>query len=510
MYKPKNERYILLGFILLKLILVFFLVNPIYELHRDEFLHLDQGAHLAPGYLSVPPVTSLFAWLIRLLGNGEIWVRLIPAFIGCGTLIFSWLIVEELKGNLYAKFLVCVAIFCSAIQRLDLLFQPNTFDILSWAAVFYFFICYFHHGKPKYLYAAAVCLALGFLNKYSILFLVMGLVPALIITPQRKIFANKHLYFSILLALVIVSPNIIWQVQNQFPVIHHMKELAERQLVNVSRINFLKSQWLYFVCDTLILMAIIAGYIFYKPFRKYAWIGLTFAFTLLLFLYFKAKSYYSVGLYPVQLALGCVYIGVTITKKWMRIALPVLIVLLYLPTIPLMFPVYSPQKMVKKKARFAPFGILRWEDGKDHDLPQDFADMQGWKELAGIVDSVYSSIPDKGNVIIITDNYGQAGAINYYTKIKGLQAVSFNADYMNWFRLDEPIRYVILVKDTWDRDPERRREKVFFKKVEEAGMIRNNLAREYKTKVFLLEGPYIDVNRLLREEVIGRKQEMAE
>jgi hypothetical protein len=230
----------------------------------------------------------------------------------------------------------------------------------------------------------------------------------------------------------------------------------------------------------------------------------------LLFLYFKAKSYYSIGLYPVQLALGCVYIGVIFTKRWMRIALPVLIVLLYLPTIPLMFPVYSPQKMVMKKERFAPFGILRWEDGKDHDLPQDFADMQGWKELAGIVDSVYSPIPDKANVIIITDNYGQAGAINYYTKIKGLQAVSFNADYMNWFRLEEPIRYVILVKDTWDRDPERRREKVFFKKVEEAGMIRNNLAREYRTKVFLLEEPYIDVNRLLREEVIGRKQEMAE
>lgn len=194
----------------------------------------------------------------------------------------------------------------------------------------------------------------------------------------------------------------------------------------------------------------------------------------------------------------------------MKIALPVLIVLLYLPTIPLMFPVYSPQKMVMKKERFAPFGILRWEDGKNHDLPQDFADMQGWKELAGIVDSVYSSIPDKVNVIIITDNYGQAGAINYYTKIKGLQAVSFNADYMNWFRLDQPIRYVILVKDTWDRDPERRREKIFFSKIGVVGMIRNKLAREYETKVFLLEEPLIDVNRLLREEVIGRKQEMAE
>ena len=26
-------------------------------------------------------------------------------------------------------------------------------------------------------------------------------------------------------------------------------------------------------------------------------------------------------------------------------------------------------------------GLLRWEDSKDHLLPQDFADMLGWKKL---------------------------------------------------------------------------------------------------------------------------------
>jgi len=41
-------------------------------------------------------------------------------------------------------------------------------------------------------------------------------------------------------------------------------------------------------------------------------------------------------------------------------------------------------------------------------------------------------------------------------------------------------------------------------------MIRNSLAREYETKVFLMEGPLIDVNKLLREEVIKRKQKMVE
>jgi hypothetical protein len=73
--------------------------------------------------------------------------------------------------------------------------------------------------------------------------------------------------------------------------------------------------------------------------------------------------------------------------------------------------------------------LLRWEDGKDHLLPQDFADMLGWKELALKVDSAYLKLPNKDNTLILCDNYGQAGAINFYTRQK-LRAVSFNADYI--------------------------------------------------------------------------------
>lgn len=61
-------------------------------------------------------------------------------------------------------------------------------------------------------------------------------------------------------------------------------------------------------------------------------------------------------------------------------------------------------------------GMLRWEDGKDHQLPQDFADMLGWKELARKTDSLYALLPNQKETIILCDNYGQAGAINFYSK----------------------------------------------------------------------------------------------
>lgn len=55
------EYIALTFFLLLKIVLSFVLVNSIYELQRDEFLHLDQANHLAAGFTSVPPLTSLFS-----------------------------------------------------------------------------------------------------------------------------------------------------------------------------------------------------------------------------------------------------------------------------------------------------------------------------------------------------------------------------------------------------------------------------------------------------------------
>src|SRR5205814_8630643 len=95
------------------------------------------------------------------------------------------------------------------------------------------------------------------------------------------------------------------------------------------------------------------------------------------------------------------------------------------------------------------FGLLRWEDGRDHELPQDFADMLGWRELDAKVDSVYARLPDKNSTLVLCDNYGQAGAINYYTS-QNIKAVSFNADYIDWFDLSKRNKNLIRVKEADD------------------------------------------------------------
>ncbi|WP_421945151.1 glycosyltransferase family 39 protein [Pedobacter sp.] len=503
-----TEVLFLFVFIILKFILSYFLVNGVYELHRDEFLHLDQGSHLAAGFTSIPPLTSIFSVIIKFLGNSVFWVKFFPTLFGALTMLFAWQIVGVLRGNLLAKSLVAIAYICSAYLRLNILYQPNSFDVLAWTAIYYYLLKYFENRQAKYLYCFAIWLGLGFLNKYNVMFLVLGILPAVIILPNRNIFKDKHLYFSILLVLIIISPNVIWQIVNNFPVISHMKELAETQLVNVKRADFFKEQFLFFISDIFILIACFVGLIVYKPFRKHLWVILSYVFTIIIFSYFKAKGYYALGLYPALLAFGSVYICQIIGKRYVLAVLLIFVMVgFFAYTIPLLMPVYSPKEIVRNHNRFERVGALRWEDGKNRDLPQDYADMQGWKELAAIVDSAYGKVKDKAAVVVRTDNYGQAGAINYYSKFKNINAVSYNADYLYWFKMDKPIKDLILIREAGESDPERKKEKPFFDKIIKIGELKNNLAREKGTTVFLLEGAKIDVNSRLKSEIEERKHD---
>jgi 4-amino-4-deoxy-L-arabinose transferase-like glycosyltransferase len=86
--------------VLVKFVLQYVMVNPEYELHRDEFLYLDQAFHPAAGYISVPPFTSWIAAIIQLLGGGLFWVRFFPALFGTLTVVMVWFLVEELMEEL--------------------------------------------------------------------------------------------------------------------------------------------------------------------------------------------------------------------------------------------------------------------------------------------------------------------------------------------------------------------------------------------------------------------------
>jgi hypothetical protein len=170
-----HNYWILLLIVTAKFILQFVLIHPVYELHRDEFLHLDQAHHLAFGFISVPPLTSIIGKFIFLMGGDVFWVRFFPAFFGALTIVFAWLIVETMGGGSASKLLVSLGLLFSVLIRLNILFQPNAFDILIWTVIFFTIIKYTVSGDHKWLWYLALATVLGLYNKYNVIFLLAGL-----------------------------------------------------------------------------------------------------------------------------------------------------------------------------------------------------------------------------------------------------------------------------------------------------------------------------------------------
>jgi len=498
----------LAAIILIKFILQFVLVHPDYDLQRDEYLHLDQGLHLAWGYLSVPPMTSWISFFIQLVGPSELWVRFVPALFGAMTLVLTWKMIEKLNGGLFACVLGTTAMLISPLLRINILYQPNSLDVFFWTLAFYVLLRWIQTNEPRWIYMMALTFALGIYSKYNILFLMAGILPALLITTQRKIFANKHLYIAMGLGVVLVFPNLLWQLKNHLPMLHHFRELAETQLVNMSRMDFMKDQFIYFINSFFIIIAAFTGFCFYPPFKPYRVIALTYLFTISLFLFFKAKSYYPFGLYPVLMAFGAVYIIQLTQSGWKKILRPVslsLVVVLAIPLFMIGFPNKRPEQIKQHPELYQFFGLLRWEDGKDHAIPQDFSDMLGWSELAEKVDAVYDTIQNQEQTLVLCDNYGEAGAINYYSRHKNINAVSFNADYINWFPLDKPILNVIAIKDSDSAEEEINGTAPLFHSAYRAGAIENPDAREFGTTILVFEGAKENINALVSKEIAEEK-----
>lgn len=504
--KPKH--LVLSGFVLLKFILQYVLINPVYELHRDEYLHLDQARHLAWGYSSVPPFTSWVSWIILQLGNSEFWVKFFPALFGALTLAVVWKTIEELKGGWFALLLGAISVTFSSLIRLNMLYQPNSFDILAWTTLFYTLVRFIQTSQRKWLFMAGITFGLGFLNKYNIAFLMIGLLPSILLTEHRSIFRNKQFYYAAGLAFLLILPNLIWQYLNGFPVFKHLDELARTQLVNVNRFDFLKEQLLFFMGSLFVILAALVAFAIDRQFRKFRIVGLTFVFTLALFTYLKAKGYYAIGLYPILIAFGSVYLEKILAGRPIKYLRPIALVaplLMFMPLLQIAFPNRTPQEIRLHEKQYRDFGLLRWEDGKEHELPQDFADMQGWKELAQKVDSAYAQISDPDHTLIYCDNYGQAGAINYYSKNKNIGAVSLNADYINWFSLDKEIRHVIRIKEIEDNGKELIVSQPYFESVSRFDEITNEFAREKGTCIYVLKNAKTYINPILRKEIEERK-----
>ncbi len=410
-------------------IIIHSLGNRNYGFHRDELLHLSVSEHLDWGFMEFPPLIGLLGkiayWLFdySLLG-----VRLFPTLAGIGILILCCLIAKALGGKLKAILLsgICILAFLP-FYRNHTLFQPVAFDQFFWTLGFYLLIKFLNSQNKKFLILLGITLGLGLMNKYTIVVWAFGIFIGLFFYQKGNLFKNKWLYVSALLSLLIFLPNVVWQAQNDFPLLRHLQALNDNQLDGISPMAFGVEQ-LNFPFTLIISLFGLVALIIDKNLKKYRAIGIASIVIFCTMWLLNSKAYYVFAIYPVLFASGAVKIEALLSKKsvWVYvIATIVLVPSIYF--IPEATPILSIEKFVEYKN-------LKEKNGRV-ELTGDYADMFGWEEQVKLVDSVYQSLStkEKNNCVLWAENYGEAGALKILGKKYNLpNPISRHGSFWTW------------------------------------------------------------------------------
>ncbi len=97
-------------------LLLHLLTSGNYGLFVDELYFLAAGQHLGWGYVDMPPLTAVLAWLARLIfADSVAGIHVIPALAGAGLVLINGWLVAELGGKVFAQALAGVCVISAGV-----------------------------------------------------------------------------------------------------------------------------------------------------------------------------------------------------------------------------------------------------------------------------------------------------------------------------------------------------------------------------------------------------------
>jgi Dolichyl-phosphate-mannose-protein mannosyltransferase len=482
-------------------LLVHLLTNGRYGYFRDELYYIACGRHLDLGYVDQPPLSIL---LLRssqmLLGDSLFAIRLLPALAGAAIVALTGIIAREIGGRAWAIALACAGSLCALFNlAVGNFFSMNAFEPLFWMGSVYLLVRIINGGSPTLWLWFGVLLGLGLENKHSTAFFAVGIFLALLLTPERRYFAKKWIWFGALIAFAITLPNILWEAQHHWPTYELLNNIAHsNKNVALSPAEFIKQQAVFMNPGTLPIW--IGGLLWLfasRDGRRYRVLGITYLLTLAEFIVLHGKSYYLGPAYPMLFAAGGVAVELVFAARlqWFKPVLLGAILVTGALIAPLAMPILPPDKLVAYM-RAIHMQPPRTETSHTAVLPQHFADQFGWEQMVGSVAQVYHHLrpEDEKRAAIFCQNYGEAGAIDFFgPKFELPPAISGHQNYFFWGPRDWTGE-VALVLDTNDED-----DRELFASVEDLGQVVSSpwaMPFERRMHIFLCRDLKISVRDL--------------
>ena len=243
MYRKK------LWYLIVVATLVRLLAAMLLELGNDEVYYYTYALHLQPNYFDHPPAVAFlvraFTFNLHLLQ--EVFVRL-------GAIVFAalgtWLCfhigkaIKNERTGWYAAVLYTASLYSSLIAGTFIL--PDSPQAVCWLIALYYMLQIVQDSIAGHKSSLSLWIQVGLFNGICIMCKVHGVflwggfgLYALIY--NRRIFAAPGFYLSILLTALIISPILLWNVQNNFVTWTYHSERVEVQQLMLDKDSFIQT-----------------------------------------------------------------------------------------------------------------------------------------------------------------------------------------------------------------------------------------------------------------------------
>jgi hypothetical protein len=417
--------------------------NNRYGYFRDEFDYIICGRHPMWGYVDQPPLLPFLSRVcLAIFGDSLRSVRLLPALSSAALIVLTGMITRELGGKRFAVVLSAVTILVAPIYLSggSLLTSNCDLEVLLWMGCVYFAILAIKRDQPQYWLWFGVVAGIGLEEKYSILVLGFAVVIGLLLTGQRRVLLNKWIWLGGLAALLILLPNLLWNMRNDWPFVQLMRSIkAEGRDVMLSPWQYFSQQLLLiFPLSAFIWITGVISFFFAPRFKPCRFLGWAYLVAFTVFVVLKGKNYYLAPIYPVYLAAGCVVIDDAIDRirqLWLKPAIVGLFLAGGAVFAPLAMPLIPIDQFIPYM-NWLPIKVPRTEYQHARAvLPQHYADQFGWNEIVQKTAEAWNQIPaaERKDCAIFAQDYGQAGAIDFLGPKYGLpQSLSGHQSWWFW------------------------------------------------------------------------------
>ena len=421
----------------------------------DEFYYIACTDHMAFGYVDHPPLSIAILWVVRsLFGDSLPVIRFLPALAGAAAIFMAALIARRLGAGLFGRAVAAGAAMAGSVWQVMFgMYSMNAFEILIWEGCFLILIEIERLNRPRLWLAFGALAGLGLENKHTMILLAAGLAFGLLVTRARRHLAQRWIWLGLGLALLLFVPNLIWQAVHGWPSLEFYHNAEVLKNVPTPPLQVVLQQVLFMNPGALPIW--LAGLVFLlwhregRPYRHLGWLFLILF--VLMVAGQKSRPDRITAAYAVLFAAGGALFGLLAERRprrWLKAALPALLVIGGAVTLPLTVLFLSPQATADYGARLGIVPQIEQGEEKVSALPQWLADRFGWEKLAEDVEKAAQHLrpEERAKAIILVPSYGQAGSISLLGRGRGLPPVyACQNTYFHWGPPPDPVEAAIIV-----------------------------------------------------------------